>query len=114
MNIAELTELERNFWVQGEPFFKERLAPDAVMVFPEPTAVLTGDDILDSLANLPRWSDVEIEVLATQDRNDMATISYRVHARRGDHPAYIALCASIYIWDDDKWSLLHHQLTPVA
>ena len=91
------------------------LAYAAVMVFPEPTGVLAREQILESLGNEARWSEVAFEdhrVLQLSDR--AALISYRAVARRGDREPYTAYASSAYVRDGGSWKLAFHQQTPLA
>jgi Domain of unknown function (DUF4440) len=114
MTSTDLMELERAFWLQGEDFFAKSLAANAVMVFPEPPGVLTDGEIIQSLRGVPRWSAVEIQLLAHRDQGDLRIISYRAEASREGDPPYCALCSSVYAKVGGDWKLCLHQQTPLG
>ena len=114
MTSTDLLELERAFWLQGTDFFDKTLAPDVVMVFPEPPGVLTDREIVKSLRNVPRWNAVEIEVFAQRDHDNFLTLSYRARAVREGDAEYRALCSSVYIKVGGVWKLCLHQQTPLG
>ena len=60
MTDAEFWEVERSLWLKGAEAFRAWVAPDCVMVFPEPAGILTGDEIVAAVARSPRWERVEI------------------------------------------------------
>ena len=110
-----LFRMERKFWTEGPQFFERHLAYAAIMVFPEPTGVLTRDQVIQSFSNEARWSDVAFEdhrVLELSDR--AALVSYRAVARRGDREPYMAYASSAYVRDGGSWKLAFHQQTPLA
>ena len=110
-----LLRLERKFWTQGAQFFERNLAYAAIMVFPEPTGVLTREEIVASLGRQERWSEVSLEehrVLELSDR--AAMLSYRAVAKRRKEEPYIVLASSAYVRDGGSWKLAFHQQTPLA
>ena len=110
-----LLRLEREFWTQGPQFFDRNLAYAAIMVFPEPTGVLTRDQIVASLDRQERWSEVSFDghrVLELSDRAAMLT--YKATAKRRKDEPYVALASSAYVRDGGTWKLAFHQQTPLA
>jgi hypothetical protein len=109
-----LWTLEQSFWLEGLPAYRRSMSRDAVMVFPEPVGMLSGDVIIKVLNEAPRWSSVVMtERAVLRPSTEMAVIVYRAKARRGED-AYEALCASSYCRPAGKdWTLVHHQQTPV-
>jgi len=109
----DLLTLEREFWKGDAEFYRRRLSDHAVMVFPEPTGVLTRDQVLAAIGAAPRWADVQMDdprlVALT---NETAILTYKATARReGDATPYIALVSSVYVNGDGRWLLAFHQHT---
>ena len=107
--------MEEAFWLQGIEAYRRDMRDDAVMVFPKPTGVLMGHEILDALETAPRWREVAMsERRILRAGSEVAVLIYRALAKR-DGTGYEALCSSSYASDDDGgWKLVHHQQTPVA
>ncbi|MBB3235546.1 nuclear transport factor 2 family protein [Phyllobacterium endophyticum] len=110
-----LWEMERGFWLSDAAYYTTFLAPDCIMVFPEPPGVLVGDEIIAALDKAPRWNKIEMQnqSLVSLDPH-VAVLTYRATAQRGSEPAYEALCSSIYTHANSQWLLVHHQQTPLA
>lgn len=109
-----LWTLEQSFWLEGVPAYRRSMSRDAVMVFPDPVGMLSGEDIIKSLNEAPRWSSVVMtERTVLCPSTEMAVIAYRARAKRGED-AYEALCVSSYCGPaGTDWTLIHHQQTPV-
>lgn len=110
----ELLNLERQFWKGDADFYRRSLTDKAVMVFPEPAAVLTRDKILETIASSPRWADVRIDDARVVELiRETALVTYKATARRdGDEKDYVALVSSVYVNRDGAWKLAFHQHTP--
>jgi hypothetical protein len=111
---AELLALEHQFWKGDAEFYRRQLTERAVMVFPEPPGVLTGDKILEAIASAPRWAEVRIDEPRIVDlTQESALVTYKATARReGDGQDYVALVSSVYVNGDGSWKLAFHQQTP--
>jgi hypothetical protein len=109
-------DLETRFWQGDAAFFDAWLAPQALMVFPDPIGILNRAEVLDSIRGTPRWTDVRF----TKGRLERPTagvvvVAYRVAARRdGDDAAHAAWASSTYTRSDGVWSLVLHQQTPIT
>ncbi len=114
MADAEFWDLERGFWLQGEPHFRAHMAQGCIMAFPEPVGALTGSAIVESLQSVPRWKTVDFgkTILSRIGRHGVV-LAYRAHAIRDGGPPYRALCSSTYIDTDAGWRLVQHQHTPI-
>ena len=113
MNHEEFWENERRFWLEGEPHFRAMMAPDCVMVFPHPIGGLRGDAILDSLAQMPRWDDVDMaEATLSRISGDAVVLAYFAEGRRAGCEPYRVYCSSTYHRTDGGWRLIQHQHTP--
>ena len=110
----ELLALEERFWVADgrTKLLRERLAGDAVFVYPE--GVLDDAEIIDSLEEESPWTAVRIEGCdLVHLRDSAAVLTYRAEAS-GDGRSSSVYAASVWIEDDDGvWRLAFHQETPI-
>lgn len=109
---GELTRLEKGFWTEGVDYYRDHLADECRMVFPEMGA-LSRTEAMQGLQDGPRWQGVKMTDLRTERPSDgTAVLTYRAQASRGDQPAYRAFVGSVYVRQDDGWVLAFHQHTP--
>lgn len=114
MTDAEFWEVERSLWLKGAEAFRAWVAPDCVMVFPEPAGIVTGDEIAATVVRSPRWERVEFARPILRRVGTLAvTLAYRAEARRAGAEPLRALCTSAYVQDAGDWWLVQHQQTPV-
>lgn len=114
MTFEHLWQDEKRFWLDGPEFYRQRMAPEASMVFPPPVGILRGEAILAGLAQGPRWQSVEIAEKTETASGDTVVLAYRATGTRPSAPPYVALCASTYVRMDGSWYLLFHQQTPAG
>jgi hypothetical protein len=108
-----LWHMEEAFWLQGIEAYRRAMRDDAVMVFPDPTGVLMGNEVFAALAAAPRWAEVSIsERRILRAGPGVVLLVYRALAKR-EQAEYRALCSSSYASNDGVWKLVHHQQTPV-
>jgi hypothetical protein len=109
-----IVALERRFWMEGEDFFRARLAPGCVMVLPEPGGVLEGPAIVAAVVDRPRWASVRIDAVhLVTPAEQSALLVYRASAARPDAPSYHLHATSLYVLQDSVWLLAFHQQTPL-
>lgn len=107
-------EIERGFWLGGEAHFRQMMAGDCVMVFPEPAGIMTGENIIKSLESAPRWTSVEMSMTVLRRTGDnVAVLAYRAEASREGAEPYRTFCSSTYLKSEHNWRLVQHQHTPV-
>lgn len=111
---AVLWDLEERFWTSGLDSARTSMAKDAVMILPYPAGILQGDQLWNHLKRSSGWRSVKMSEKSARHRGDLAILSYHVSAEKADVPVYEALCASTYLHDDEKWTRISHQQTPVA
>jgi hypothetical protein len=114
LSDVALWEMERGFWLNDAAYYTTFLAPDCIMVFPEPPGVLVGDEIVAALDHAPRWKAIEMgnRSLVSLDAH-VTVLIYPAIAQRDRDPPYGALCSSIYTRTNLQWLLVHHQQTPL-
>lgn len=112
----QLASLEERFWTGDADFYRDHLADDALMAFPQPVGMLTRDATIRSIEDAPRWRDVGIhDAQVVRLTDESAVLAYRALARRGpDEPPYSAQVSSVYVRRDGSWRLAFHQQTPVG
>jgi hypothetical protein len=107
-----LWRMEEAFWLQGIEAYRRDMRDDAAMVFPDPTGVLMGKEVLAALEAAPRWVEVSIsEGRVLRAGSAVVVLVYRAFAKRKE-AEYRALCSSSYAFSGGAWKLVHHQQTP--
>ena len=109
-----LWDMEEHFWTSGADNARATTATNAVMIFPYPPGILQGDQIWNHLPERTGWRSVAMAERRATRCGNIATLTYRVSAEKPDVPIYQALCASIYLHDEDRWLRLSHQQTTVT
>lgn len=105
-----LWDLERRFWLDGEPHYRAALDPVCLMVFG--FGVLNREAILESLEAAPRWTSVTMaERRLARPTDELALLAYRATGLRESEPPYEAWCSSTYRRDGPRWRLVQHQQT---
>ncbi|WP_146010295.1 DUF4440 domain-containing protein [Acidimangrovimonas sediminis] len=112
MDHDTLWEMEKRFWLDGPDFYESSMAPGARMVFPSPVRILAGEQIVEALRQAPRWNSVDFQDETASCLGETVVLAYEATGRRNGEAPYVALCASTYVRDNEKWLLLAHQQTP--
>lgn len=111
--MSDLWGSERRLWLEGVSAYEELMASECVMAF-GPMGIMSNDQIIESLRQAPRWSEVEMsERTTTSPAENIAIIAYTARATRDGADPYEAICTSSYVCSDGYWWLTHHQQTPV-
>lgn len=115
MSVADhLLHLEEQFWKAGSGFYRDNLAPDALMVFAEPAGLMTKQAIVESISAAPRWRRIDFEDSThVQLKPGVMLLTYRATAERDGEEPYAARASSVYIECEDGWQLAFHQQTPI-
>jgi hypothetical protein len=110
----EVWDCERRFWLDSGNFYKEHVAPDAVLVLP-----IAG--VVDRSAGLawarrtPRWTHVAFSNQISSFAAETAVLAYEAHAEAARSAyAYYACCSSTYIRVREAWMLIAHQQSALA
>lgn len=114
--MTDILELERRGWQvlstgneEAKQFYAQLLREDAVMLFPGGMRIDGKQEILKSLEAQP-WESFELEETELLDITaEVATLVYRVAARREGSPLYEALVSSTYVRENGAWKLVLHQ-----
>jgi len=87
---------------------------NASWAFQRPVGIMKGNAILQSLAQAPRWSSVEIsERHVVRPTSDLIALGYRARGNRTGAEPYEALCTSSYRATAGGWKLFQHHQTPI-
>lgn len=113
----DLFGIEEGFWLAGADHFLAHLDARCLLAFPQPGQMhgaFAAAEIAASASEPGRWRDLKIaERRFLQFTDDVAAISYRADATRGDGVPYAALIGSTYVRRADGWKLCAHQHSPV-
>jgi hypothetical protein len=84
-----LMDLEREFWEADADFYDRNLAPDAVMVLPDPAGVLDRDAVVHAIGSSARWVEVRMDdIRLIRLGDDVAALAYRRrHAEPPESPS---------------------------
>lgn len=116
--MKELIELEQQGWEAlskggdaGKRFYASILRKDAVMLFPGGMRIEGREQILNTLDTQP-WQSFRIEEAAIVALGEnVASLLYKVTAKRKENPPFVALISSTYA-REQEWKLVIHQQTP--
>jgi hypothetical protein len=109
---ALLIDLEKRFWKGDADFYRQHVARNSLMVFPEPVGMLEREETIDAIASGPRWTEVEFEKASViRLTGESAIVAYKATAHRGED-VYTTLASSAYVQEDGSWKLAFHQQTP--
>lgn len=116
MSVTDhLLQLEEQFWKAGAEFYRDNLAPDALMVFADPVGVMTKQAVVESISAAPRWRRIEFEEAThVQLQPGVMLLTYRATAERDADEPYVARASSVYVQGSCGWQLAFHQQTPSA
>ncbi len=97
MGDHEVWECERKFWLDADNFFRERVAPDAIIVLPT--------------HKHPRWTSVAFSGQRSSFPSvDTALLAYEARAEsESSTDPYHACCSSTYLRVRRSWMLVAHQ-----
>lgn len=104
---------ERRLWREGVDAYDELMGPDCVMAF-GPMGIMNRSEIVDSMRDAPRWSDIDMtDTTQSRPADNVSILAYRVLATRPGAEPYEAVCTSTYIVTDGHWKLAQHQQSVV-
>ena len=112
-----LWQLEEQFWLGSSDFYSTALAPDALMVLPQPAGILDRAATIKSIGSGNRWLKVSFQKKHLVSAGSAAAVlAYLAHADRGTpDSAYVAQCTSTYVREHGQWLLVvHHQAPPAG
>ena len=110
----DLLEIERALWSGGPEAYHRHVDRQCLAAFTEMAGIWTRDELAASVAEGPRWRDLEVEVEGLhQPTDDIALLTYRAGAKRGDSEQYNALVSSAYVKRSEGWKLTFHTQTPL-
>lgn len=113
----ELLERERAGWDSlcegtGGDFYGNTMTEDARMVLAN-GAVMTRDDVIDSLDEAPPWDSYDIsDPLLITLSSDVVALVYVGTGHRTEGDDFTGIMTSTYIRDGSDWKLGLYQQTP--
>ena len=111
---TDLLEIERALWSGGPEAYHRNVDQQCLAAFAEMAGIWTREELAISVAEGPRWREVEMDVAGLhQPTDDLALLTYRARARRGESEQYNALVSSAYVKRDGAWKLTFHTQTPL-
>jgi hypothetical protein len=111
-----LIGLERAGWEalvagQGEAYYREHLAANAVMAFP--FGILDRQAALQAIASARPWNDFVIrDPQVVELGSNSGVVVYSVVAQRAGHESYSAVISSTFVDSGNGWRLAFHQQSP--
>jgi Domain of unknown function (DUF4440) len=119
MTLSEqLIALEREGWEalvagRGGEYYRQRLAPEAVMAFP--FGVMTREAAIEAMESAPPWASFElIDPHVIELTADAGIVVYSVRAQRPGQEPYSAVISSTFVRQHGSWKLAFHQQSPPA
>ena len=115
MTLAEdLLSIEESLWTGGADDYRRHLDDECLVAFTGMAGVSSRDEVAATVEGPDRWRDLDVDVEGVhQPTSDVAILTYRASAVRGDDEAYRALVSSAYVRRDGTWKLTFHQQTPL-
>ena len=112
MANVELWTREKAFWLGGAEIYRQHVVDDAALVFPG--MVLTKAQVIESIANGPRWTAVTFteQRLVPLTPDAVALVYHGSGHRERQATPYSALVSSVYVRRDGEWKLALHQQSP--
>ncbi|HTN63453.1 MAG TPA: DUF4440 domain-containing protein [Devosia sp.] len=111
--MDDVWDNERRLWQEGADAYDELMAPECVMAF-GPLGIMERPEIVGSMRDAPRWSDVNMtDTTQTRPADNISIIAYRALAMRSGVEPYEAVCTSTYVTLDGHWKLVQHQQSVV-
>lgn len=110
----DLIAIERNFWTQGQKFYRDNVDEECLVAFPQMAKVLSNADVAATVKDDERWRNVEIKSKGlVEPASDLAILTYEASATRHDGTPYKALVSSGYVKRQNGWKMAFHQQTPL-
>jgi hypothetical protein len=111
----ELLAIEKSLWTGGPDSYRRHLDADCLVAFTEMTGVSSRDQIAGTVSGAERWRELQTEVEGiVRPTPEVALLTYRASAVRGEGERYRALVSSGYVRRSDGWKLMFHQQAPLS
>ena len=113
MNDDRVWEFEESLWTGDAEHYRALIDEACLMVLPVPPFVLGGDEAVATVANTPRWTQVEFShQRIARPEEGLIVVAYHIAVSRDDSH-YAAYCTSTYRRRaHDDWQVVQHQQTP--
>ncbi len=107
----DIWRIEELLWTGATDAFERRMADGCLMAFPG-IGALAGEEIVESLKDVPRWQSVRMETRRCVETDGITVLSYIATGLRDGDPPYRALCTSTWRQTPQGWRLVQHQQSP--
>lgn len=112
---SELVAIEKELWTGGRESYRRHVDNECLLAFAEMAGVSSRDEVAEMVESGERWGEPEIDVEdLLRPTGDVALLTYRAAATRGDDEHYRAVVTSGYVERAGGWKLMFHQQTPLA
>jgi hypothetical protein len=110
----DLLAQEKGLWQGGATAYRSTLDGDCLVAFTEMAGISSREEIAGQ-AEAMRWREVDIDLDGfLQPTDDVAILTYHVHAKRNESTPYEALVSSGYVRRNGGWKMMFHQQTPLG
>lgn len=110
-----LLSIEQMLWTGGPEAYRRHLDDKCLLAFAQMAGVSSREEVAGMVEDSERWRDLDMEVQGVlQPAPNMAILTYRARAVRGEDEPYQALVSNAYARRDDAWKLVFHQQTPIS
>ena len=111
----DLLAIEQRLWTGGGEEYRRHLDDECAIAFTEMAGVFSREQVAGTVEGPDRWRDVEMSLQGlVRPTNDVAVLTYRASAVRGNEERYSALVSSGYVRRDGEWRMMFHQQTPLS
>lgn len=111
----ELISIEQKLWTGGPETYRKNLDDNCLIAFTKMAGLLSRDTVASTVEGADRWRDLDVQVEGVvQPTPDVALLTYRASAVRGEGDRYEALVSSAYVRRDGAWKMIFHQQTPLT
>lgn len=111
----DLVSIEQMLWTGGPEAYRHHLDDECLLAFAQMAGVSSRDEVAGMVQDSERWRNLDMEVEGVlQPTTNIAILTYRARAVRGEDEPYHALVSSVYAKRDDAWKLVFHQQTPIS
>lgn len=112
MDDDRVWSFEKGLWTGDAAHYRELVDDACLMALPRPPFVLSGAQAIETVADTPRWSEIEIsDGQIARPQEGLIVIAYHAKAAR-DGEVYEAYCTSTYRrLSHETWRVVQHQQT---
>lgn len=116
MEVKEkLLSLDRKLWSGTASEYRDTLDDECLVAFTRMAGVSSKEQVAENVGESPGWKDLNLDAAdLLRPTDDVAMLTYRASATRGDGERYQAQVSSGYVLRNGAWKLMFHQHTPLG